>query len=101
MFDWIGQSVSNFTDWVGNGFASLLEWLLGGLADMVTIVVDATNGIWSVFDALWNLGSSFIGSLTSIMGVLFSFMPAPVAAVFSSGLIAVLIAGIFHAVRGK
>lgn len=101
MLDWIGQSVSSFTDWVGSGIASLLEWLLGGLVDLVTIVTDAANGIWGVFDALWNLGSSFIGSIMALFGVLFSFMPAPVASAIGAGLIAVLIAGVVKVVRGK
>lgn len=101
MFEWIGNAVSNFTDWVGSGAASAVEWILGGLADMVTIIIDAANGIWSVFEALWNLGGSFVGSLVSMFGVLFPFVPEPVANVITYGLIAVLIAGVVRKVRGK
>ena len=99
MLNWLGNAVGNFVGWVGGGFASFLEWLLGGLVELVAIVADAAGGLWGLFDALWNLGSSFVGSLFSVFGVLFSFMPEPVAAVFSAGLIAVLIAGIVRAVR--
>lgn len=101
MLNWLGNAVGNFTGWVGSGIASFLEWLFGGLVDMVTIIIDATNGIWSVFEALWNLGGSFVGALGAVFGVLFPFAPTSVTTTISAGLIAVLIAGIVHKVRGK
>lgn len=99
MFEWIGNAVSKFTGWLGSGAASAIEWILGGLADMITIIINAANGIWSVFEALWSLGSSFVGALASMFRLVFPFAPEPVANVITAGLIAVLIIGIVKVVR--
>lgn len=99
MLDWIGNAVNKFTDWFSDGTASAVEWLLGGLSDTVTIIIDAADGIWKVFDALWTLGSSFVSSIFSLFNIVFPFLPEPVLNVFSAGLIAVLIAGIVRVVR--
>lgn len=101
MLNWISDVVSDFTGWVGEGVAAVVEWLLGGLADMFTLIVDSVDGIWSVFESLWNLGSSFVGALFNLFGLLFPWFPAPVANAISAGLIAVLIAGVVKKVRGK
>lgn len=101
MWNWITNAVGNFAEWVGSGVASVVEWLLGGLADMFTLIFDAVNSIWSVFESLWNLGSSFISSLLHIFTLFFPFIPEPVAGVISAGMVAVLIAGIVKKVRGK
>lgn len=101
MWNWISNAVGSFTDWVGSGFAAVIEWLLGGLVDMFTIIVDAANGIWDVFESIWALGTGFIGSLINLVSVFFPFVPEPVATVIGAGLLAVLIAGIVKKVRGK
>lgn len=101
MIDWIGNAAANVAEWLGSGVASLVEWLLGGLADMFTLIIDAVNGIWAVFESLWLLGTNFIDSLLNVLGVFFPFIPEPVVLVIGAGLLAVLIAGIVKKVRGQ
>ena len=101
MIEWISNTVSSFTEWVGSGFANVLEWLLGGLADMFTLIIDAADGIWSVFESLWSLGTSLTDSLMSMVSVLFPFVPEPVVTVISAGLIAVVVIGCVKKVRGS
>lgn len=101
MLNWIGDTAANVAEWVGSGVASLVEWLLGGLVDMFTIIIDAANGIWNVFESLWSLGTGFVGTLGRMLTVCFPFLPEPVAAVITAGLLAVLIARIVTKWRGK
>ena len=101
MLDWIANSVTSFTEWLGGGVASAVEWLLGGLAYMFMAIINAADGIWSVFESLWNLGTGFIGSLLGLVSLFFPFVPEAVSTVISAGLLAVLIAGIVKKVRGQ
>lgn len=99
MLNWISNAVENMIGWVGNGTASLIEWLLGGLADMVQLIFDAAASIFNVFDSLWNLGTSLIGSLFNLVNIFFPFLPEPVSNTISAGLIVVVVAGIVKKVK--
>ena len=99
MLNWISNAVQNMIGWVGNGSASLIEWLLGGLADMFQLIFDAGDAIFGVFDSLWELGSSLVGTLFNLVNIFFPFLPEPVANSISACLIVVVIAGIIKKVR--
>lgn len=101
MLNWIANTASDIAGWVGEGFAFLIKWLLGGLADMFTIIVDAADGIWSVFESIWNLATGIVDSILSAFSALYPFVPEPVANVISAGLIVVVIAGVVKKVRGN
>lgn len=101
MLNWIANAASDIAGWVGNGFASLVEWLLGGLADMFTLIFNAANGIWNVFESFWDLCVKVVESVVSAFTLLFPFVPEPVAGAISAGLFVVIIAGIVKKVRGK
>ena len=101
MLNWIANTASDIAGWVGSGIAALFEWLLGGLADMFTLIFDAANGIWEVFESMWELCNTVVESVVAAFTLLFPFVPEPVAAVISAGLIVVIIAGIVKNVRGK
>lgn len=101
MLNWISNVVGDVTEWLGSGIASLIDWLLGGIVEIFTIVVDAADGIFGVFESLWSLATSFVDSLSAIFYSLCPFVPEPVLGVITSGLIAVVIAGIVKKVRGS
>lgn len=101
MFNWISNTVVDIAEWVGSGLASLIEWLLGGLADMFTLIFDAADGIWNVFESLWGLSVGFVESLHSAFTVLCPFIPEPVLSVIGAGLLVIVIAGIVKKVRGQ
>lgn len=101
MLDWLANAAGNFADWVGSGTASLVEWLLGGLVDMFTLIMDAADSIWGVFESIWDLGVTFTESLAGALSTLCPFLPEPVIGVIGTGLLAIVIAGIVKKVRGK
>ena len=101
MLNWIANTASDIAGWVGDGIASLIKWLLGGLADMFTLIFDAADGVWAVFESVWTLATGVVDSVLSVFTVLFPFVPEPVANVISAGLIVVVIAGVVQKVRGK
>lgn len=101
MLDWLANAAGNFADWVGSGTASLVEWLLGGLVDMFTLIMDAADSIWGVFESIWDLGVTFTESLAGSIATLCPFLPEPVIGVIGTGLLAIVIAGIVKKVRGK
>lgn len=99
MLNWIANAAGDIAGWVGDGIASLIKWLLGGLADMFTLIFDAADGIWSVFESIWNLATGVVSSVLSAFRLLYPFVPEPVANVVSAGLIVVVIAGVVKKVR--
>lgn len=99
MLEWIANAVGSFTGWLGDGVGAALDWLLGGLAEMFTLIFDAAGGLWDALESLWGLGMTFIDSLLSLVTNFFPFVPAPVVAVLSGGLIAVIIIGFVKKVR--
>lgn len=101
MLDWIANAAGNVAVWLGEGVASLIEWLLGGLVDMFTLIFDAADSIWNVFESIWNLGVSFAESLSGSLATLCPFLPEPVIGVIGTGLLTIVIAGIVKKVRGK
>lgn len=96
---WIANQISNIASWVGSGVASLIEWLLGGLDTLLSKVIDAANGLWDVFDSLFNFAVGFKDSLIRLVAMAFPFFPEPVSMVIGLGLFAVIIAGIVRVVR--
>lgn len=101
MLDWIANAAGNIAVWLGEGVASLIEWLLGGLVDMFTLIFDAADSIFGVFESIWNLGVSFTESLSGSLATLCPFLPEPVIGVIGTGLLTIVIAGIVKKVRGK
>lgn len=101
MLSWLSNAVENITSWVGSGVASLIEWLLQGLDTLATKIIDASNGLWDVFDSLWNFAVGFKDSLVKLLTVFFPFLPAPVALTIGLGLFAAMIAGIIKVVKRK
>ena len=99
MLDWIANAAGNVAEWLGSGVASLIEWLLGGLVDMFTLIFDAADSIFGVFESIWNLGVSFAESLSGSLATLCPFLPEPVIGVIGAGLFAIIIAGIVKKVR--
>ena len=99
MLNWISNAVSSVAEWLGSGVGKFVEWILGGLSDVFSPILDAAGGLWDLIDSLWNFAAGFFGSITGLVGVLFPFIPAPVATVIELGLLAVLIAGIVKAVK--
>lgn len=101
MLDWIGGAVSDIAGWLGDGIGSFFDWLLGGIVTIFTKIVDAFNGFWDVLDSLWNFAVGFKDSLFGLLSAFFPFIPEPVMAVISLGLLAALLAGIVKKVWGK
>lgn len=101
MLNWIANAAGDIAGWVGEGFASLIRWLLSGLADMFTLIFDAADGIWAVFESVWTLATGVVDAVLSVFSTLFPFVPEPVANVISAGLIIVVIAGVVQKVRGN
>lgn len=99
MFGWIKDTVGSIGSWLGDGAGSLFDWLLGGVAVIFTKLVDAANGFWDVLDSLWDFAVGFKDSLFGLFSAFFPFVPEPVMAVVSLGLLAVLLAGIVKKVR--
>ena len=101
MLDWIGGAVSDIAGWLGDGIGSFFDWLLGGIITIFTKIVDAFNGFWDVLDSLWNFAVGFKDSLFGLLSAFFPFIPEPVMAGISLGLLAALLAGIVKKVWGK
>lgn len=99
MFSWIQNAAINIGAWLGDGIGSFFNWLFGGIGTLLTKVIDAASGFWDVLDAIWNFAMGFKDTLFSLLTTFFPFIPAPVSAVISLGLFAVLIAGIIKKVR--
>ena len=101
MFGWLQDAVSSIAGWLGEGVASFFEWLFGGIITIVTKVVEAFNSVFDVLDGLWSFAIGLKDNLFGLVSVFLPFIPAPVLAVISLGLLAVLLAGIVKKVWGK
>lgn len=101
MLGWIGDAVGDIAGWLGDGIGSFFDWLFGGILTIFTKIVEAAGSFWDVLDSLWNFAVGFKDSLFGLLAAFFPFIPEPVMAVVSLGLLAALLAGIVKKVWGK
>lgn len=97
----IGNALGDIGGFVSSGIASFFEWLFGGILAILGKVIEAFQGIFAVFDAIFEFGFTFLESIAGLLGTFLPFVPEGVLIAFECALIAVLIAGIYRKVRGN
>lgn len=101
MLKWIGSALKGVASFVGEGIASVLSWLLSGVLSVLGKILRAFGGVFALLDAIWDFFVGIKDVFLELVGAFFPWVPEDVITVVSLGLLAVLLAGVIRAVRGK
>lgn len=101
MFKWIGNAIKGVASAVGDGIASILSWLLSGLLSVLSKILRAFGGAFGLLDAIWDFFVEIKDTFIDLLAAFFPWIPEDVLTVLTLGLVAVLLAGVIRAIRGK
>lgn len=101
MLNWIGNAAGSIGQWLGDGIGNLFKWLFSGIQTIVMKILDASDGLFSVLDAIWGFAVGFVNNVLRLISAFFPFIPADVVIVISLGLFAIVAIGIYKKARGN
>lgn len=101
MLNWIGNAASSIGEWLGEGIGNFFSWLFSGLQAIIVRLLNATGGLFSVLDAIWDFAVGFVNNVLRLISAFFPFIPPDVVIVISLGLFAIVAIGIYKKARGN
>ena len=99
MFSWVENVGQQFAGWLGSGLGSFFQWIFNGVAEILTKLIDAADGIWGLFDAVWDLFVGFKDLILELLVLFFPFIPPEVMAVISWGMFAGAVFGVIKLIQ--